>query len=163
VTDLWIVNASPVIVLAKVEQLQLLQRLCQELLVPQAVVMEILTGPSSDPARQALEQGWGKVAVPKNIPPELLEWGLGPGETAVLAMSLERKSSAVVLDDAAARNCAKTLGLEVIGTLGVILRAKRKGLIPSAAELLKKLRKVGLHLDNKVVDLALHGIGETWE
>jgi predicted nucleic acid-binding protein len=139
------------------------KKLCREILIPQAVVSEILAGPSSDAARQSLEKGWGQVVVPKNIPPELLEWGLGPGETSVLAISLERKSATIVFDDAAARTCAKTMGLEVIGTLGVILRAKRKGLIPSAAELLKKLRAAGLHLDNKVADSALRGIGETWE
>ena len=162
-TDVWIVNASPVIALAKVDGLQLLQDSCRELLVPQAVVREILAGPSSDPARQAVERGWGQVIDPKNIPPELLEWGLGPGETAVLAISLERKSATAVLDDAAARTCAKTLGLEVIGTLGVILRAKRKSLIPSAADLLKKLCAAGLYLDDKVVASALQGIGEAWD
>jgi predicted nucleic acid-binding protein len=48
VTDVWIVNASPLITLAKVDQIQLLQKLCRELLVPQAVVLEILAGPSSE-------------------------------------------------------------------------------------------------------------------
>jgi len=163
VSDIWIVNASPIIALAKANQLQLLREFCRELLLPQAVAREILAGPPSDPARQALEHGWGEVVAPKNIPPELLEWGLGPGETSVLAMALERRTAVSVLDDAAARTCARAMGLEVIGTLGVILRAKTKGLISSAADQLKDLRSAGLHLDEEVARAALKGIGETWE
>ena len=52
--DIWVVNASPLIALAKADRLHLLLDLCKELLVPQAVVAEILAGPPSDPARQAL-------------------------------------------------------------------------------------------------------------
>ena len=53
-SDIWVVNASPVIALAKVGQLHLLHDLCKELLVPEAVVAEILAGPPSDPARRAV-------------------------------------------------------------------------------------------------------------
>jgi predicted nucleic acid-binding protein len=58
VSDVWIVNASSVIALAKVGRLHLLDDLCKELLVPEAVVAEILAGPPSDPARRAVENGW---------------------------------------------------------------------------------------------------------
>lgn len=162
-SDVWVVNASPVIALAKVDRLHLLRDLCKELLVPEAVVTEILAGPLSDPARQALQTAWGLAVAPQRISPDLLEWGLGPGETAVLAVALERSPATVVLDDAAARTCAKALGIEVIGTLGVVLRAKKRAIIPSAADVLKALRAAGLHLDNKMVRSALEGVEETWE
>ena len=54
-SDTWVVNASPVIALAKVDQLHLLHDLCEELLIPEAVVAEIRAGPPSDPARRAVE------------------------------------------------------------------------------------------------------------
>jgi predicted nucleic acid-binding protein len=163
VSDIWVVNASPIIALAKADRLHLLNDLCRELLVPEAVVAEVLAGPSSDPTRQALQRGWGLAVAPESIAPGLLEWGLGVGETAVLAVALERKPATAVLDDAAARTCAKALGIEVVGTLGVVLRAKRKALIPSAADVLKALRMAGFRLDDEVVRSALQGIGETWE
>jgi predicted nucleic acid-binding protein len=163
VSDIWVVNASPIIALAKADRLHLLNDLCRELLVPEAVVAEVLAGPSSDPARQTLQRGWGLTVAPQSIAPGLLEWGLGAGETAVLAVALERRPATAVLDDAAARTCAKALGIEVIGTLGVVLRAKRKAIIPSAADVLKALRMAGLHLDDEVARSALRGIGETWE
>jgi len=125
-------------------------------------VAEILAGPPSDPARQALEGGWGKVVACPSISSFLLEWGLGMGETAVLALAAERRLTAV-LDDAAARTCARAMGIEVIGTLGAVLRAKKRGLIPSAADVLKGLRMAGLHLDDSVVRSALEGVGEGWE
>lgn len=162
-SDVWVVNASPVITLAKADRLHLLPDLCKELLVLEAVVAEILAGPPSDPARQALQQGWGLAVIPESIGPGLLEWGLGAGETAVVAVAMERRPATAVLDDAAARTCAKALGIEVVGTLGVVLRAKRKALIPSAADVLKALRMAGFHLDDEVVRSALQGIGETLE
>ena len=162
-SDIWVVNASPVIALAKAGRLQLLQELCDELLLPEAVAAEILAGPPSDPARQAIQGGWGTAVAAQIIPPELLEWGLGPGETAVLAVASERGPGTAVLDDAAARTCAKALGVPVIGTLGVVLRAKKRGFLASAADVLKALRSAGLHLDDAVVGPALESIGETWD
>ena len=162
-SDLWVVNASPIIALAKIGRLSLLDDLCKDLFVPEAVVAEILAGPSSDPARQSIEDGWGSTVAVDNIVPDLLEWGLGAGETAVLALAMKRKPATAVLDDAAARTCARAWGIEVIGTLGVVLRARKKSLIPSAADVLKSLRASGLRLDDKMICSALEGIGEKWE
>jgi predicted nucleic acid-binding protein len=67
-----------------------------------------------------------------------------------------------VLDDAPARACAKAFGVPLLGTLGVVLRAKKHGLIPDGAEVLRALRKAGLHLDDRTIRLALGHVGETW-
>jgi predicted nucleic acid-binding protein len=157
-----VANASPVIVLAKANHLHLLKDLADELVLPEAVVAEVLAGPKSDPARQALESGWAGGQSPAAIASELIEWGLGPGETAVLALALERAPSTAILDDAAARACAKAFGVSVLGTLGVILRAKKRGLISNAADVLRAIRAAGLHLDDRVIRLALGHIGESW-
>lgn len=161
-SEVWIANASPVIVLAKSGYLDLLIALSTELLLPKMVVEEVAAGPPTDPARQRLEGGWGIIATPKAMSNELLEWGLGPGETAVLALAQERAPATAVLDDAAARTCAKVIGVPVIGTLGIILRARKYGLLPSAAEALKTVRNAGLHLDDETIRAALERIGENW-
>jgi predicted nucleic acid-binding protein len=96
VSESWVVNASPIIVLAKIGHLDLLINLSREILVPQAVVDEISAGPLGDPAWEAIESGWGTRAEPQS------EWGLGPGETFVLALALEQAPAIAVLDDAAA-------------------------------------------------------------
>jgi predicted nucleic acid-binding protein len=163
VSDLWVVNASPVIALAKVGRLHLLTDLCRELLIPEAVVAEIRAGPPSDPARLAVQHGWGTTVAANRITSDLWEWGLGTGETAVLAVAMERKPATAVLDDAAARTCAKNMGIEVIGTVGAILQAKRMSIVSSAAEVLKALRVAVLWLEGNMIRSALEGIGETWE
>ena len=162
-SDTWVVNASPVIALAKVGRLHLFEDLCRELLVPEAVVAEILAGPPTDPARRAIEGGWGTAVAANRISPELLEWGLGTGETAVLAVAMERRPATAVLDDAAARTCAKALGIEVIGTLGAILRARRRSMISSAADVIKELLVAGIRLDHNLIRTALEGVGEAWQ
>lgn len=160
--EIWVVNASPVIVLARVDQLHLLKDLSDELLLPEAVLAEVLAGPESDPARLALAAGWATGQAPAAIRNEVLEWGLGAGETAVIALAMDRPGSTAVLDDSAARACAKTFGVPILGTLGVVLRAKKRGLISSAADVLRSVRSAGLYLDEQVIRLALGRIGESW-
>ena len=148
--DRWVANASPVITLAKAGHLALLTALATEVLLPEAVVAEVLAGPVTDPARQAVEEGWGtRVAVPR-VPVAVLEWGLGAGETAVL-------------DDAASRRCARTLGIPSMGTLGVVIRAKHQGRIVSAAVVIGALRTAGLYVDDALMARVLReSVGEVW-
>ena len=160
--DIWVVNASPVIALAAVGLERLLTDLSQSVLVPEGVVAEILAGPPNDAARKLLESGWGQTTAPKLIPETVVEWGLGRGETEVLAVALEMPGSTAVLDDAAARTAAKSLNISLIGTLGVVLRAKTHQLLPSAATAIVKLKSAGLYLDDSLVREVLHQIGESW-
>jgi predicted nucleic acid-binding protein len=157
------VNASPVITLAKAGHLALLTALATEVLLPEAVVAEVLDGPGTDPARQAVEGGWGtRVAVPR-VPVSVLEWGLGAGETAVLAVALARGGSTAILDDAVSRRCARTMGIPVMGTLGVVVRAKKQGRIASAAVVMQALRMAGLYVDDALVTTVLRdSVGEAW-
>lgn len=84
----WVVNASPVITLAKAGYLHLFDQLAHEVLLPTPVISEILAGPPADPARKAVESGWGHPVAPGPIPDLILEWGLGAGESSVLALAL---------------------------------------------------------------------------
>ena len=65
-----------------------------------------------------------------------------------------------VLDDLKARKKAKSLWLAVIGTVGIILRAKQRGLIPSAKPALERLRGAGAHLSDVLVKRAIELAGE---
>lgn len=159
--ELWVTDASPVIVLAEVGQAHLLEEQASELFMPEAVAAEILAGPPADPERALLEGGFGHRTVATEIPARILEWGLGRGETEVLALARQRHATAVV-DDAAARRCAAALGLQMIGTLGVVLRAKRTGRIDSAAEVIEALRRAKLRIDDQSIRIALASVGEDW-
>lgn len=161
--EIWVVNASPVISLAKVGHLDLLTQLPDEILVPTEVASEVLAGPPSDPARKAFDEGWGRVASVERIPAPILEWSLGSGESAVLSLVLDNPGATAILDDAVGRRCARTLGIPVIGTLAVVLRAKKQGLIPSAAHVVESLMSSGLYVDHRTAQTILKRlVDEEW-
>lgn len=161
-TDVLVVNASPLIILAKAGHLDVLERSAPSIFVPDAVRAEILAGPPGDPARAAMSQSWGRPFSVPRVPAEVLEWGLGAGETDVIAAALLLPASIVVLDDAQARSCARTLGLPMIGTLGIVLRAKRRGLLPAAAPLIHDLLAAGMRIDPDTIESSLRCVGEVW-
>ena len=161
--ECWVLNASPVITLAKAGHLDLITALATDILLPDAVVAEVLDGPATDPARQAVEEGWGTRVAASSVPVVVLEWGLGAGETAVLAVALARSGCTAILDDEESRRCARTLGIPVMGTLGVVVRAKHQGQITSAAVVIQALRMAGFYIDEALVTTVLREhVGEVW-
>ncbi len=130
VNERWILNASPLIVLARVGQTHLLTALAAQVVVPDAVAAEIEAGPDDDPARVVLHTDMFNIIAAPSALPELLNWDLGAGETAVLSIALAEPGWTAILDDAAARKCARSFSLSVKGTLAVVLLARQKGLIP---------------------------------
>ena len=160
----WVLNASPIIALAKVDRLDLLEGLASEICIPPAVVKEITAGPEDDPGRRALEIGWGQRLPESALRSEVLGWSLGAGETEVLSVALEKSGWTAVIDDATARACARSVGVPVIGTLGVVLRAKRQGLVASAGKIIRDLRQSGLYFDDHFVRTVLKQVvGEDWK
>jgi predicted nucleic acid-binding protein len=159
----WVVNASPLILLAKIDHQHLLSQLADELIVPQAVVDEINAGPHDDPARQFLADSPLPIASVV-ADPIVLTWDLGAGETAVLSYAYNHAGWRVVIDDGAARRCARALDVSLIGTLGVILSARKADLIPDASSSLKLLLAHGYRLDEAVIrKVLLQAVGEEWE
>jgi predicted nucleic acid-binding protein len=157
----WVVNASPVILLAKAGAIDLLSQLPQELVVPASVATELSHGPSADPARTWLE-GPGRQFVRPDlaVTTEIAAWDLGMGETAVLNWAYQRREFEVIVDDRAARKCGQIFGLKVRGTLGVVLAGKVRGLIPNARPVCETLLQSGLHIHPQFMDAALRLVGE---
>jgi len=152
-SEKWVVNASPLIVLCKVNHQWLLSELTDSVVVPRAVVEEIAAGPVNDPARRFLliEHGLTVVETP-DPSPELLAWDLGAGETAVISYVLDNPGWVAVLDDLAARKCARSFSLSTMGTLGIVVKAKELGIITSAASVLRQLQSSGFRIKD---DLAV--------
>ena len=161
-SERWVVNASPLILLGKVKQLDLIAQLSKAFVVPEAVVTEILAGPPDDPARIFIEaNSIDIVAAPSH--PLVASWDLGLGETAVLSHALNNPLYKAIIDDGAARRCAKTLGIPVAGTLSIILAARRHNIIPAAAPVLQSLIAVGFRMNQTMLERALwEAVGERW-
>ena len=87
----------------------------------------------------------------------MLVWNLGNGETEVLSFAFENKSKCrTLIDDRAARKCAETLNLKTLGTGGILILAKKRGLIENVAVELKKLQSAGLWISDEIVNAILN-------
>jgi len=157
----WVVNASPLILLGKIGRVALLSELADELIVPDVVVREIGAKPAGKRLLAEVAALPGiRIETEVTVPSELAAWSLGRGESQVLALAGAAPSSRAVLDDLEARRCAQSIGLPLIGTLGIVLRAKRKGLVEAARPIIEHLRRVGLYASDQLVERALSHLGE---
>ncbi len=143
VPNCWIVNASPLILLGKAGYLHLIADLAGSVIVPSAVVNEICAKKEGIPILDELKRDERfLINDDETVPFELLAWDLGVGETQAIALAMQQKAKRVVLDDLEARRCAKAMELPIIGTVGLVARAKRKGIIDSAALIIEQLCQV---------------------
>ena len=157
----WVVNASPIILLGKIGHVNLLRELSDEIMVPESVVREVGVKPEGERVISEVAS-FPRVRFEAEIAAsaELAAWNLGPGESQVLALASASPGSRAVLDDLEARRCAQSLGLPLIGTLGVVLRAKHRGVIEMARPVIEHLRRVGLYATDSLIKRALAHLGE---
>ena len=153
VADKAIINASPLIFLSRSHHLDLLQAFASEVWVPEPVAMEILQRGQQDITATAIEQTeWLITKSIAGIPTIITEWRLGAGESSVLALANEHPGTEAIIDDLAGRKCAASLSIPVRGTLGIVLIAKKRNLIPKARSVIEDMMTAGLYLSRKVVD-----------
>jgi uncharacterized protein len=127
------------------------------------VVREIRRGPKDDPARQALEAGFGTPLRYMRPPAAVKALGLlGTGERAMLSVAWKLGGCTVVVDDRKGRNGADALGIPKIGTLGVVLRAQQEGHLAAVVPVLHDLLTAGLFIDETRLQAAAATVGETW-
>lgn len=156
-----VVDASPLILLANCNQFDLFPGLASEILIPSEVLSELEAGGARDRAAARVKSAaWACVVDEPSPPPEVSSWGLGPGETAVLAWAARRRELTAVVDDLAARKCARILGVPHIGTLGIVLAAKEAELIPAARPILETMVQAGYYLAGDLLEKALADLGE---
>lgn len=138
-------NTSPILNLAIVGQLQLLQLQFGQILVPSEVIEELKpqeSRPGSATIQQALEEGWIQ---PRSLSAAsastftLLRQSLDLGESAAIALALEVKSELVLLDEKEGRKTAKSLGLNITGILGILLKARANGVLATLQPVISDL------------------------
>jgi len=157
----WVVNASPLILLGKIGHIALLSELSDELIVPDVVIREVGVKPEGKRVVSEVASLPGaRFETEIATSAELASWNLGRGESQVLALARASPSSRAVLDDLEARRCAQSFGLPLIGTLGVVLRAKHQGVIEMARPVIEHLRRVGLYASDSLIERALAHLGE---
>ncbi len=155
-------NTSPLLYLHRIAALSWLPQLFGEVWVPGAVWQELCDGRLRGfdvPDLKGLD--WVRTVEPRSVPSEWLTRDLGPGELAVLALGIENPARVALLDDGLARDIGHAAGLQVWGTLRILLEAKSIGLTEKVATLVDRLREVGMWIseDIRLRILALAGEG----
>ena len=98
-----VVNASPLIFLSRGHHIELLHNFARQIYVPEPVAAEIKLKGSQDITYRVLnETSWLEVIPSKATPDIILNWGLGPGESAVLALAYENPGMEAIIDDLSA-------------------------------------------------------------
>ena len=157
-----VINASPLIFLASVDGLEWIAKIAAEpVTVPLAVRNEVATGEGGAAIVNQIENDPRfYIAADLPVPSGIVAWDLGAGESQVLAHSLQQAGSTAILDDKAARECAKSLNLHVLGTLGIVMIARRRGWIDRVLPVVAHLRATGMFLSDVLVREVLSEMGE---
>ena len=155
-------NPGPLIALSIVGQLGLLEKLYRRVLVPQAVVCEVVgEGAGRIGAAEVEAASWLEQIAPSALPEPLLAMELGPGEAAVIAAAHALDARLVLIDERRARRVAEqAYGLQVKGSAGVLVSAKRAGLIAEVRPLLETMIREGYFLSSRLIDRATREAGE---
>lgn len=153
-----VVNTSPLIAWEKMEALEIIGQLPFEFVCPPQVQAEILAGAAKN--YPVVFPSWLKV-VPLNAPlSPLVLANLDAGEAAVLELALQQKISTVCLDEIKGRRAALASGLQIVGSLVLIGRAKMLSLVSAIRSFVERAQASGIYYDRKLVESFLHGIGE---
>jgi len=160
-SDNFILNASPIILLGKANLLKTISPLAKSWIIPKGVVEEIEKKRSIETYLSCLSYNSKVIQESSSTThPMIAAWDLGQGESEVLTLALEKDGVCVVLDDLQARKCAALFDIPLIGSIGLIILAKRKGLIDLAKPKIERLKAAGLHIDNTMLDRIYMRIGE---
>ena len=171
-----VADAGPLIGLARIQQLQLLRDLFQQVWITPVIAAEIglaqsmeqsAVFPGSDRLHEACGQGWLQIATePAGTANtyQPLNPGVDAGEASAISYAMQQTAAdtqvLLLIDDRCGRAEARRQGLSIIGTAAVLVLAKGRGLVPACAPLLNALRSEGYYLSDSIVAAVLDQAGE---
>jgi predicted nucleic acid-binding protein len=155
-------DASPLIALAAVEQLDLLRQLYVEVLIPEAVYREATTVRDAPGAAEVSAVKWVHVqSVRDRVLIEALAVELDVGEAEAIALAVERGADLLLIDERRGRQAAARLGQQVVGVLGVLIEAKYRGHLPAVRPVLEALATgAGFRVSDALYSRVLEVAGE---
>ena len=153
-----VLDSSAIIVLAEINMANIMEALGMEIIVPQAVYEEVVvkgrSKPGSEELRDLIHRGKVRVLKPRNTAlVEALNDPLGIGESEAIALAVEFDCT-VILDDRIARLKAKSMGLAVKGTIGLLRLAYDRGIIDKnkLVQTLRELKEYGFRVSDRIID-----------
>jgi predicted nucleic acid-binding protein len=140
----------------RIDCLALLTDLGSAMLVSERVLAEVETGLAKDAdAGEILTWATAFGSQTVSVPDLVAGWDLGAGEAQVILLCLQGPSRCAVLDDGEARRCTLSVDVPMIGSSGILHRAKRKGLVTKVRPLTDRLLRSGFYLDQTLLDRVL--------
>ncbi len=150
-----VINTTPLISLAIIDQLALLDDLFEEVYIPKAVFREATR---KGKRKATVIEAWGKSKI-SNITDVkakvALQLILGEGEAEVIVLAQETETALVIIDEDKARKIAELYNLNVTGTIGFLLGAKKEGKILQLKPFLDKLIAEGIYISGHLYNNAL--------
>jgi len=152
-----VVNSTPIIAMREIGLLDVLKRLYKTVNIPEAVRKEVtVRNPKS-----LTGYNWIHVQpITNETAKETFTTALHYGEVEVMLLAKEIGADLVIIDDGLARKHAKYLGLTITGTVGVLLRAKQKGIIKELRPYLDEMIRFGFYVSENVCQEVLRLAGE---
>jgi predicted nucleic acid-binding protein len=145
-------NTGPIIALDQIGILELLPQNFGRIVIPPAVRRELIT---------VTPPTWIEVVDPVYpLDPRIRAASLDPGESEAIALAITIGADGILLDDLPARLLAARLGLQVIGTLGALVRAKEAHLIAAVQPYLDALRSVNFFMSERLYERLLRAVDE---
>lgn len=148
-------NASPLIALSNIGQLELLNKLFQKVIIPKAVYQEVVDEGRDRPGTVEVKKAvnkWIEVKEVKNLDEvKTLRALLDYGEAEVIVLAQEIKADLLILDNKEPRIFAKHLGFSLIGTIGVLILAYEKGFLKNPIEKIFELREKGFYISDRLL------------
>lgn len=158
---LIVADTSPIIGLAKIGRLALLDRLANSVLIPRAVWSELVDrGIGRPEVAEIAARFAGAVRDPDAARIAVFGGQVDAGEAAALALAAEHAGCLLLIDDAAGRSLAEAHRLRCIGTAGLLLRARKAGMIESLERDLGALRREGIFIRAELIGKLLEAAGE---
>jgi hypothetical protein len=146
-------NTTPLISLSKIGHLEILKKVFGVIYIPPAVYNEVvIRGGKRKGSLEVKKASWIKVQKVKDVlAKQVLAVLLGKGEAETIILGKESSANWVIIDEAMARGVAKETGLRVIGTLGVLVKAKQKGIIKKITPYLEGLVKANFRISPELI------------
>lgn len=153
-------NTTPILSLLKIDKLVILKEIYGNIIIPYAVYEEIEKGIKKPYYQDLTQLDWIKIK--KISKPKELSFfiDLDKGEAEVLILSQELAADLVIIDEVLGRRYAKQMDMRLTGTLGILLKAKKQGLITSVKDLLSELEQKGSWFNPKLLSKVLELVDE---
>jgi len=154
-------NTTPIISLLKIGKLEILKDLYEEIYIPQEVFSEIEAGKNKKFYLNLLAFEWIRIEQIQDRKSIAYFLDLDKGEVEAIILASEIEADLILLDEALGRYHAKHAGLKVTGTIGVLIKAKKQGLISELKPLIFELREKGVWLSESLIEKILEITNET--